>query len=809
MRAEARSRAWRRPAVGICIGLALASAAVGETPPLPPPTARTVSFVDDIQPILLESCLRCHGLERPKSGFRLTDRDSALKGGSHGVDIVSGRSADSPLIRYVAGQVEDMEMPPAGKGQPLIPEQVALLRAWIDQGVSWGARAATNASPLQVEVTPVIGGSAVRGNQAKFREMEAQPNGWTGGVEPFRLHEDLPGAASWTLEGKLLRDDYRVTLGLEKRDLGFAHFGFEQARNYAEATGGYYAPFDPPAFGVNEGLHLDTGKAWAELGLVLPNWPRMVLGYQYQFREGDKPMLSWGSVQYGAGSFQDSRNIYPSTKQIDEHTQVLRLDLSYDLHGYLLEDNLRAEFEDLSTRRTDAIFVPAGQTTPALLSRVSEGRDDVEVANAFRVTKQIAPWWQLSGGYRFASLDGNASVRLETVDGSGQPAAGDAWYSQEILLNQTSHTLNLNSQWLPLKQLTLGLGLQGDWVHQETFGDLRLDELLDPNDPTAGLQTVPALAHANLDRVGAEQDLVVRYTGLPLTVLFAEARLNEGQWNLAKDLSGGDHAFALATEAVSLGQAYRAGFTVSPWPRVSLHGYYTRRERQVDYHPSLDDHPLGTGSSAGYPAFINTRALTTDETGARLVLRPNNLLRTSVSVRWLTTDYRTTTDATSAAEVGEVGTPGGTIQAGHYEAWIASAEVTWTPLQRLFLSGTFSYQDPELTTASNGNPSVAPYRGNIYAAFATLGYALDGRTDAYVRYAFSLSDYGQNNVADGLPLGLDYERNGIQVGFVRRLSPQASARLQYGFVDYQEPSRGSLGDYTAHQVLASLSLRWP
>jgi hypothetical protein len=809
MRLQPRSAGWRRPAVPICLGLSLASSAAGEAVDLPRPTPRKIDFAEDIHPILESSCLRCHGPERPKSGFRLTDRASALKGGSHGIDILPGQGSDSPLIRYVAGQVADLEMPPVGKGEPLTSEQIDLLRAWIDQGANWDLTSTTPAGPAQLEAIPMIGGSIVRGNQAKFQEMEARPADWTGGLESFRFHEDLPSATSWTMEGRLLRDDYRVTLGVERRDLGFARVGFEQARNFAEATGGYYGPFDPPAFGVNEAVHLDTGKAWAEVGLVRLDWPRIVLGYEYQFRDGDKPMLTWGPVENMAGSSLEVRNIYPSVKHVEEHTQVLRLDMSYELHGYALEDNLHAEFEDLSTRRTDAIFVPQGQSLPVLNSRVSEGRSDVDVANAVRLTKQIAPWWQLSGGYRFASLDGNASVRLETLDGTGQPAAGPAWYSQEILLNQTSQTLNLNSQWQLWKQLTLGLGLQGDWTHQETFGDLQLDELVDPNNPVDGLKPVPALAHAWLDRVGAEQDALARYTGLPSTVLFAEVRLNEGQWNQSRDLTGGDHAFALATEANSRAAAYRAGFTVSPWSRVSLHGYYAHRERQVDYHPSLDEHPLGSGSSAGYPAFITARDLTTDEAGARLVLRPAALLHLSLNALRRVTSYRTTTDATSAAEVGYVATPGGTIQAGDSEAWVASADATWTPLPRLFLSGSFSFQDPQLTTASHGSPSVAPYRGHVYSAFATLGYSLDDRTEVYLRYAFAKSDYGQNNVADGLPLGLDYEREGILAGLVRRLGRHATARLQYGFIDYREPSRGSLGDYTAHQVVAAASIAWP
>ena len=82
--------------------------------------------------------MRCHGPEKPKSHFRLDNRESALKGGDENTnDIVPGDSSKSLLINYVARQVPDMEMPPVGKGDPLTPEQIGLLRAWIDQGADW------------------------------------------------------------------------------------------------------------------------------------------------------------------------------------------------------------------------------------------------------------------------------------------------------------------------------------------------------------------------------------------------------------------------------------------------------------------------------------------------------------------------------------------------------------------------------------------------------------------------------------------------------------------------------------------------
>ena len=86
---------------------------------LPPPAPAKVDFARDIKPLLEASCLQCHGTEKARSGFRLDSRDRALVGGDHGVNILPGDSAKSPLAFYVSGLVPDMQMPPSGKGWPL------------------------------------------------------------------------------------------------------------------------------------------------------------------------------------------------------------------------------------------------------------------------------------------------------------------------------------------------------------------------------------------------------------------------------------------------------------------------------------------------------------------------------------------------------------------------------------------------------------------------------------------------------------------------------------------------------------------
>jgi hypothetical protein len=132
--------------------LLAAASAAAETP-------AKVDFVRDIQPIFKASCVKCHGpnkrnpRKKPASGLDLTKREAALKGGRAGKDILPGKAADSMLFKLLSGPIpapgeKDKDIPPMPKVRrgktfkPLPAEQVALIRAWIDQGAEWPADAA-------------------------------------------------------------------------------------------------------------------------------------------------------------------------------------------------------------------------------------------------------------------------------------------------------------------------------------------------------------------------------------------------------------------------------------------------------------------------------------------------------------------------------------------------------------------------------------------------------------------------------------------------------------------------------------------
>jgi len=88
-------------------------------------------------------------------------------------------------------------------------------------------------------------------------------------------------------------------------------------------------------------------------------------------------------------------------------------------------------------------------------------------------------------------------------------------------------------------------------------------------------------------------------------------------------------------------------------------------------------------------------------------------------------------------------------------------------------------------------------------------YALTDRTDLHGSYSFAYADYAQDNFNDGLPLGLEFRRQGVEIGISRRWLDTISTRLQYGFYKYDEPSRGHFTDYTAHAIFATVTAHWP
>jgi WD40 repeat protein len=91
-----------------------------------------VLYDKEIEPFLVNKCAVCHSDNIKEGKLDLGSYEGLMKGGKRGQAIVPGKSGDSLLVKLV-GRTEKKFMPPQGE-EPLTPEELALLKLWIDQG---------------------------------------------------------------------------------------------------------------------------------------------------------------------------------------------------------------------------------------------------------------------------------------------------------------------------------------------------------------------------------------------------------------------------------------------------------------------------------------------------------------------------------------------------------------------------------------------------------------------------------------------------------------------------------------------------
>ncbi|MEO6741437.1 MAG: c-type cytochrome domain-containing protein, partial [Chthoniobacteraceae bacterium] len=100
--------------------------------------AGAVDFAHDIVPILREHCAACHTGDKKKGGLSMNSRSDLMAGGENGKAVVAGKSAESMFIKVILSTDSEEQMPPPDAKQKRVPaEKVALLKAWIDDGVKW------------------------------------------------------------------------------------------------------------------------------------------------------------------------------------------------------------------------------------------------------------------------------------------------------------------------------------------------------------------------------------------------------------------------------------------------------------------------------------------------------------------------------------------------------------------------------------------------------------------------------------------------------------------------------------------------
>jgi hypothetical protein len=111
--------------------LTLAQAGRGDGPAV---TSGKVDFNRDIRPILSDNCFACHGPDKKqrKADLRLDIHDATLD------DVLSpGKPGESQLLARLLSTDDSERMPPPKFKKTLTPQQIALIRRWIEEGATY------------------------------------------------------------------------------------------------------------------------------------------------------------------------------------------------------------------------------------------------------------------------------------------------------------------------------------------------------------------------------------------------------------------------------------------------------------------------------------------------------------------------------------------------------------------------------------------------------------------------------------------------------------------------------------------------
>lgn len=171
------------------LGLTLAAggASLMARPAAAAPAAKPkVNFARDIRPILAKNCFSCHGPDEGSraAGLRLDLREGAIAKRSGHPAILPGTPERSLLMQRVTAS-GPRRMPPVSAGPALTPEQVGMLRTWVQQGANYARHWAWD-KPRQAPLPRVTNQKWPRNPIDTFIQARLQQAGLTPSPEADR-----------------------------------------------------------------------------------------------------------------------------------------------------------------------------------------------------------------------------------------------------------------------------------------------------------------------------------------------------------------------------------------------------------------------------------------------------------------------------------------------------------------------------------------------------------------------------------------------------------------------------------------------
>ena len=430
-----------------------------------------VSYAKDIAPVFKKSCIACHNETKAKAKLNLENVSLMMKGSDNGEVIIPGNADESLVFLQASHQEEDFMPPPKNKSNApnLSPEELALLKLWIDQGAkdddTLAAEKKVNFATMSDRVKAIYSVAVSPDNQyvAAGRGnrifMYHTPTGKSLGeiVDPDlkgkSAHIDIVGSLVFNDEGLLASGGFRNIKLWERADPELVHDA-EQADNVPLVAG---VSSDGKLFCVGD-----------EIGSVKVyiSEPKKVV----TFKDHDTAITGVG---FGLDGKIISTSIdgVVSARKSGEEAQIATIKLSSPINAMVVIDggkqvacgcedgiirilSIEAALEQVHELKGHTAKVVSlcsvGEDSKNLISgsadstlriwEVGEGKaNQLKEINNEQVPEAVAA---SNDGKRFASVSGNAKIRIWNIDDGKLIADGDAGW--KLIEEQKSKEMKIS-----------------------------------------------------------------------------------------------------------------------------------------------------------------------------------------------------------------------------------------------------------------------------------------------------------------------------------------------------------------------------
>ena len=222
---------------------------------------RRVDYNRDIRPILSNLCYKCHGPDENerKAGLRLDTPEGVvaqLESTAHA--IVPGKSGESEVYSRITATDPAERMPPPSLEKNLTPQQIELIKRWIDEGATMRGHWAFSA-PVRAALPAVKNEATVHNPIDRFVQARLEHEGLAPGPEADRatlirrVTYDLTGLPPTPDEvDAFLADSANDAYNrLVDRLLSTSRYGEQMARYWLDAA----------RYGDSHGLHFDNERS--------------------------------------------------------------------------------------------------------------------------------------------------------------------------------------------------------------------------------------------------------------------------------------------------------------------------------------------------------------------------------------------------------------------------------------------------------------------------------------------------------------------------------------------------------------------